>query len=139
MITIPVILAFAMMDYFLYNIWGESYLNQKINPYRIFVVVIQILIIAALYYFTGIRDAIVFIVLWWFGIADMLYYIYDWVFEKVFGRSYEDAKFWGKEDTWGMEWLWFTPYGLLGMDVERGMFFDMCGFGVAVAIIIKLI
>jgi hypothetical protein len=123
---------FALLDYFAFNLYGIK--HEK--PYRIIMVIIQIAIIYCLWYFTGFVNALCFTLLWWFGIADLLYYVYDWILSLIH-TGFENGEFF-KSKYENMKWLYFTPYGILGLTINKSMFIEQCIFGVAIVTIIKL-
>lgn len=99
------IITLSIIDYLGYNNWGHLYSNQYVNAYRICIVVIQIFISIILFHFFSITPVIVFLWLWWVGLADLIYYVID----TIRGGN-EQFFMWKSEVT--MAWLRFTPAGL---------------------------
>jgi hypothetical protein len=106
-ILVPIsILLFSSMDaigYF-HLVWGgdqsQPVVNQqeRLVSYRFIQVGFQVLLSLVLYSFSGVLGPILFNIMWWFGLCDMLYYI---LLKQKF-IQFED-----------MFWLWWTPAGVL--------------------------
>jgi hypothetical protein len=108
---IPFLLAssvflFSSMDaigYF-HLVWGGDQSvpanNQeaRLISYRFIQTVFQAMITVILYTQVGIKYALAFNTMWWFGLCDMLYYV---LLKQEFIK-YQD-----------MFWLWWTPAGIL--------------------------
>ncbi len=134
------ILLFSFIDFVLYNVWGKDYENQKVNVFRAFMLIIQLVLTGFLFFETWV-NALCFNLLWWFGVADLLYYVYDLMVLKIFGYSFEDenGQFWKKPLEYKMSWLWFTPMGLMLQEpVTKGEFLEQCVFGSGFTAVIYL-
>lgn len=153
MITLYFILAFALFDYFGYNLftkWGLC--NEKlINPYRVLQVIIQLAISYYLYNYVVEKNiieknlhrnifiyVIAFNTLWIFGVADLLYYIYDFIIYKIFGKSFENNSFWVNKYE-EMSWLFFTPLGIFKVKINKRIFIIQSLIGIAITILINIV
>lgn len=128
------IITLSIIDYIGYNNWGCLYSNQYVNAYRISIVIIQIFISIILFNFFGIIPVIVFLWLWWVGLADLMYYVID----TIRGGN-EQFFMWKKDVT--MAWLWFTPIGLfkkliLKKDITKKEFLIQVLIGSLITLII---
>ena len=128
------ILMLSVIDYIGYNNWGHLYTNQYFNTYRISIVIIQIFISIILFNFFGIIPVIVFLWLWWVGLADLMYYVID----TIRGGN-EQFFMWKNEVT--LSWLWFTPIGLfkkliLKKDITKKEFLIQVLIGSLITLII---
>jgi len=83
----------------------DSIAKLDILVYRGVQTLFQVGLIYVLYAFVNIEAAIGFTLLWWFGLCDLLYY----VFSK---QEYTKFK--------TMPWLWWTPLGFINKLRGRG-------------------
>ena len=108
------IILFSLYDYFGFHIshrkgWEDF---TAVNPYRISQLIIQLLITASLYFFSGWLAALCFNILWWTWWADLLFYFwFDML--KFFGYPRSPGGF--REQVLGnkVTWAYWTAWGLL--------------------------
>ena len=128
------IILLSIIDYLGYNNWGFRYVNQFFNSYRIFIIIIQVFICVTLFYFFSNTAVLIFLWLWWTGLADLMYYVID----TIRGGN-EQFFMWKKDVT--MAWLWFTPIGLfkkliLKKDITKKEFLIQVLIGSLITLII---
>jgi hypothetical protein len=130
-----ILFLFSFEDYILYNLWG----TKAERSYRIFQVILQIGILIYLYTI-GIIYSISFLILWWFGICDMLYYIYDILIDCFLFPSFEKGWFMHNfKNIKEMSWLFFTPFGLCRIKINNWIFIFQCFIGIAITILINVL
>lgn len=130
------IILLSIIDYIGYNNWGFRYVNQFFNSYRIFIIIIQVFICVTLFYFFSNTAVLIFLWLWWTGLADFLYYLID----EIRGGNEQFFK-WGSNVT--MNWLYFTPYGLykkiiLKSDITKKEFLIQLIIGILIILILNI-
>lgn len=128
------ILIFSTFDYIGYNLIG----TKDDFGYRVIQIAVQVIMIAILWYFFGFITSLSFILLWWFGIADLLYYVIDGIIYLIFKKSYENGLFW-KISYNNMNWLWFTPLGLLGVMMNKKLLVIQSVIGILITVIINIV
>ena len=99
---------FSMFDYIGFNTIGQ----KNLILYRITQNLFLISLAIGLYFLTGLISSICFLLLFWFWIADLIYYFfYDTL--KWYGGDYAGKAF--KSEVLGnnVVWSWWTPYGLI--------------------------
>lgn len=104
---------FSLFDYIGYNLMAVK--ANRLVLYRILQTVIQILIAVLLYLFCGVLTAAGFIFLWWTWVDDWIYYIIDYLSQRILGISFEGGEslkevFTGKTK---VSWAWWTIVGLI--------------------------
>lgn len=135
--TIAAVLIFSLIDYAGYNLWGKLYENNNINAYRVFALLVQAALCAVLCYMSSVMAAVAFMLFWWVGVCDLLYYTIDaltWDFDEFFYASEKHE----------MSWLWFTPIGIVKKilwkkNVTKIEFLMQTWIGTVVIIIIEII
>jgi len=95
------VVLFGAMDaigyYRVGEFFGENRPQDKLVYYRILQTVFQHLITAVLFIAFGWQIAGLYLLMWWFGVADIVYYI-------ILRQSYLQYG--------SMFWLWWTPLGI---------------------------
>lgn len=104
-LPIIAIFTFALYDYF-----GFTYAihNNKVQNYRISQVIIQIIISILCLWLGGLKEALIFNILWWTWWADWIFYLYCFLFNYKGNRKDKFQPFEGK-----VRWAFWTPLGLL--------------------------
>ncbi|MCU0373250.1 MAG: hypothetical protein MUE56_08420, partial [Ignavibacteria bacterium] len=102
---------FALFDYFGFNIglkrgWADFSLKNK---YRTYQAAFQILLTAFLFFVFGWLSALVFLLLWWTWVCDLLFYL----FCEIFNYGNDRGNFRKEVLSNSVQWAWWTPYGLL--------------------------
>ena len=105
--SIIAIILLGIIDYYGYNYYGFKFENMYCNKYRFCILFLQLFFSVFLILFSDdLYPLINFWLLWWFGAADFVYYL----FERIIKNN---EKFFEWNNKAEMCWLYFTPYGLI--------------------------
>ena len=102
---------------------------EHLTPfYRILQITFQVALCLMLFVSAGWRAPLVFMVVWWFGGCDLVYYmlrdeIEEWV------QDYNTPEMFN-------EWMWWTPLGLLRIRITYILFLTQAILGWLIALII---
>lgn len=118
------ILLFSSFDYLVFQRIVKSDIELKgLVPYRVVQTILQYLLVYYIYINNGLDDSIWFMLMWWFGVCDLLYYLVG----KESIKTYND-----------MFWLWWTPAGIVCKILGKKINYKYLYYQVATIIILYL-
>lgn len=103
---IAALLIFASFDYIVFQRIVKTDIELKgLIPYRFVQTLFQIGLGYLIYLSSGTIETLWFILFWWFGICDTLFYLLG---NEINFIEYDD-----------MFWIWWTPLGILNLILKR--------------------